>query len=75
MIPVDFAEEVWRRSNNLAWNHNWRGHGRAVELARAAEVEGRPDEAALWQAVEARLRPRQISVRPRPSGTSPDGAR
>lgn len=52
-----WAEEVWRRTNDLAWNLNWRGHARAVELARAAEAEGRRDEAALWQAVEARLRP------------------
>lgn len=53
-----WAEEVRRRSNDLAWNLNWRGHGRAVELARAAEIEGRRDEAELWKAVEARLRPR-----------------
>lgn len=52
-----WAEEVWRRTNDLAWNLNWRGHARAVELARVAEAEGRRDEAALWQAVEARLRP------------------
>ncbi len=60
-IPVttsEFAEEVWRRSNHLAWNLNWRGHARAVELARAAEAEGRTQEAVLWKAVEARLRPR-----------------
>lgn len=60
-VPVttsEFAEEVWRRSNHLAWNLNWRGHARAVELARAAEAEGRTQEAVLWKAVEARLRPR-----------------
>lgn len=62
MIAADitdssWAEEVWRRSNDLAWNHNWRGHARAVELARDAEAEGRRDEADLWRAVEARLRP------------------
>jgi hypothetical protein len=64
-IPVttsEFAEEVWRRSNHLAWNLNYKGHARAVELARAAEVEGRPEEARLWQAVEARLRPHEPSV-------------
>lgn len=63
MIAADitdssWAEEVWRRTNDLAWNHNWRGHGRAVELARDAEAEGRREEADLWLAVEARLRPR-----------------
>lgn len=54
-----WAEEVWRRTNDLAWNLNWRGHGRAVELARAAEAEGRTQEAVLWKAVEVRLRPRE----------------
>lgn len=54
-----WADEVWRRSNDLAWNLNWRGHGRAMELARQAEAEGRMQEAVLWAAVEARLRPRE----------------
>lgn len=54
-----WADEVWRRTNDLAWNLNWRGHARAVELARAAEAEGRTQEAVLWTAVEARLRPRE----------------
>lgn len=58
MIAPDFADEVWRRSNDLAWNHNWRGHARAAELARVAEAEGKAEEARLWKAVEARLRPR-----------------
>lgn len=58
VIDDSRAEEVWRRTNDLAWNLNWRGHARAVELVRAAEAEGRSDEAALWKAVEVRLRPR-----------------
>lgn len=57
-----WAEEVWRRTNDLAWRHNWRGHARAIELARAAEAEGRTQEAVLWTAVEARLRPREPSI-------------
>lgn len=57
MAEDGWAEEVWRRTNDLAWNLNWRGHGRAVELARQAEADGRADEAVLWKAVEARLRP------------------
>lgn len=68
MTAVDltavFADEVWRRANDLAWRFNWRGHARAVELARAAEMEGRVDEARIWAAVEARLRPRQLEGGP-----------
>ena len=60
----DFAEEVWRRSNHLAWTMNYRGHARAVELMREARMTGRADEARLWTAVEERLRP------PSPDSTS-----
>lgn len=59
MSEEAFAQEVWRRSNHLAWNLNWRGHARAVELAGAAAEAGETEEARLWNAVEARLRPRQ----------------
>lgn len=57
-MSTGFADEVWRRANDLAWTFNYRGHARAVDRLREAEAAGRADEVRLWRAVEARLRPR-----------------
>lgn len=59
MTEPEFAREVWRRSNHLAWTLNWRGHAQAVKRAQAAAEAGDAEEARLWAEVEARLRPRR----------------
>lgn len=60
MTEAERSQEIWRRSNALAWTLNWRGHARAIELAHAATAAGDLEEARLWEAVEARLRPRRV---------------